>query len=497
LTQRFSVITPSLNQGRYIKQTIESVLKQKYPNFEHLIADGGSSDETLSILKSYSHLRWNSAPDGGQADALNKLLSASDGDIVAWINADDWYGDDVFSEVAEQLLSAPIVVGQCVITDEYGLEKYRPPLAPRTWFDMLKYWVPYSIPPQPAIFFRREILESVRRADGTFLDPSLNLVMDWDLWLRLAEQNAFTYISKKVFAYYRMSEGNKTSESRDWQSENHQEISRVFRTAEERRYGNDHKKLYTSEAGQIVFQEYLNDSSRISSSSLVFLGDLSVPDEDLRLEQSAFLESDDCGIVIFNSLSEISLPIGDLDIRSLFSGVSFTGAYVRRAALEDCGKLPNTRLLQYFIRHLSLCLLAKCWRVKASESFNSTCFSPQSVTDKQEALYSNYTNAQILIDAADLVKHDPFSWVPRSEGMGIEFPEDLIRECRNFLSGAPPNWYSLEFSGNLEQTIQSYPNFAPALRLLSLKLADAGSLRSSEFEYRAEISYAKELVIKY
>jgi glycosyltransferase involved in cell wall biosynthesis len=81
-----SVVTPSLNQGMYIEENIKSVLNQKYPNFEHIIIDGGSTDGTIDILKEYRHLIWISEKDRGQSEAINKGFRKAKGDIIGWLN---------------------------------------------------------------------------------------------------------------------------------------------------------------------------------------------------------------------------------------------------------------------------------------------------------------------------------------------------------------------------------------------------------------------------
>jgi glycosyltransferase involved in cell wall biosynthesis len=97
------IVTPSYNQGRFIRQTIESVLSQNYPNFEYWVIDGGSSDETLSILKSFSNPRfhWLSEPDKGQSNAINKGLARCGGELFNWINSDDYLESGTLSKVAD------------------------------------------------------------------------------------------------------------------------------------------------------------------------------------------------------------------------------------------------------------------------------------------------------------------------------------------------------------------------------------------------------------
>jgi glycosyltransferase involved in cell wall biosynthesis len=159
---KFSVITPSLNQADFIEQTISSVLAQHYPNFEHIVVDGGSSDRTLDILKKYPHLTWISERDKGQADALNKGFRMATGDIIAWINSDDWYEADVFETIAKWFMDNPdknIIMGDCNLIDEQGRAFSKVINYERGFTELSRFWIGGSIPTQPAIFFRRSLLE--------------------------------------------------------------------------------------------------------------------------------------------------------------------------------------------------------------------------------------------------------------------------------------------------------------------------------------------------
>ena len=104
-----SIITPCLNRAKYIEDAVESVLKQNYPYFEHIIIDGGSTDGTLDILARYPHLRVVSEPDRGLYDALNKGIQVARGDIIGWLNSDDLYTDGVFYDVARKATEFPSV----------------------------------------------------------------------------------------------------------------------------------------------------------------------------------------------------------------------------------------------------------------------------------------------------------------------------------------------------------------------------------------------------
>lgn len=223
---KFSVITVSYNQGEFIRDTIESVLDQNYRNFEHIIIDAGSTDNTLEVLKSYPHLYWTSEPDRGQSHGLNKGFGRATGDVIAWLNSDDWYAPNIFHEVAAALEEYPVLLAPSAETNREGEVQFINPNVPRTRFQQLKYWVYFSWMIQPSIFFKRSVLDEVIRPDGEYLDESLYYTMDYDLWMRIAEKYPFNRRIDTLCSYYRYYDENKTGkegEAAQWEN------SRVFR----------------------------------------------------------------------------------------------------------------------------------------------------------------------------------------------------------------------------------------------------------------------------
>jgi glycosyltransferase involved in cell wall biosynthesis len=115
---KISILTPSYNAAKYLPRAIESVLKQDYKNWEHVVMDGGSSDGTVNILERYPHLVWSSEKDKGQSHAMNKAFARSTGEIIIYLNADDELGDGLLSFMVEQFKANPavdMVVGDLVM----------------------------------------------------------------------------------------------------------------------------------------------------------------------------------------------------------------------------------------------------------------------------------------------------------------------------------------------------------------------------------------------
>lgn len=189
-----SVVTPSLNQGQFIDETINSVLSQNYVNVEYLVIDGGSGDSTLDILRHHAgrdaRLRWVSEPDTGQSSAINKGWRMSHGEIIAWLNSDDTYLPDAISRVVKFFEENPFVdavYGDCDYRDEMGRNMYPYPTRPYDYPGLVRTARNYI--PQPATFMRRSVLESLG-----YLDESLSYVMDFDYWLRMGIRHRLAYI---------------------------------------------------------------------------------------------------------------------------------------------------------------------------------------------------------------------------------------------------------------------------------------------------------------
>ena len=201
-----SIVTPSYNKGSFIEETILSVKNQTYPHIEHIVVDGGSTDETLDILrKCDDSLIWISEPDEGQSDAINKGWRRAKGEILAYLNADDIYMPWAIQTAVEYLVENPdvgMVYGGCNLINERGQVAGQ---YPTKEFELRQILCGFCIVPQPSVFLRRAVLDEVG-----YLDTNLHMAMDLDLWIRIGLKFKVQYIPQ-VLASFRCYPSTKSS----------------------------------------------------------------------------------------------------------------------------------------------------------------------------------------------------------------------------------------------------------------------------------------------
>ena len=203
-----SIVTPSFRQGHFIERTLLSVLNQKYPRLEYYVQDGGSTDNTIAILKSYEDklTGWVSEKDSGQSQAINHGFANTKGDIMAWLNSDDLLLPGALAIVADYFISHPdvdVVYGNRLLIDENDMEIGRW-IMPGHDSNVLSW---RDFVPQETLFWRRSIWDKA----GGHIDESFRFAMDWDLLLRFRDAGAkFAHIPRFLGAF-RVHEQQKTS----------------------------------------------------------------------------------------------------------------------------------------------------------------------------------------------------------------------------------------------------------------------------------------------
>lgn len=181
---RVTIITPSFNQGIYLEKTICSVFEQDYPNLEYIIVDGASTDGSLEIIRKYADRLtwWVSEKDNGQSDAINKGLARASGEIVAWLNSDDFYLPGAVKSAVKALQEHPdwgLVYGDMLAVDGEGtllnIQRFG------NW--NLDDLMCFRILGQPSVFLRKSVLDR-----AGVLDVRFHYLLDHHLWIRMAMQ---------------------------------------------------------------------------------------------------------------------------------------------------------------------------------------------------------------------------------------------------------------------------------------------------------------------
>ena len=204
---RISIIIPSFNQGKFIEETIRSIVLQAWPDLEVIIIDGGSMDETVAIIRKYEPWvsYWVSERDRGQAEAINKGLTKATGDIVAWFNADDFYTAGIFAAVAEAWHRNPRGIYAAPVANFYvrGRETL---IRPRglSLENVVQYWKGRSIWHDPGLFWSRAVVDAVGGPDTL-----LHFAHDFDYLARALQHASVEYV-EHVGAGFRLHQESKT-----------------------------------------------------------------------------------------------------------------------------------------------------------------------------------------------------------------------------------------------------------------------------------------------
>jgi len=220
---RVSIVTPSFNQARWLGDTIRSVAVQDYPDIEHVVMDGGSTDDSPNILaRSLSLTTWRSEPDRGQSRAINKAFAATTGDIVGWLNSDDTYFDpQVVSAVVAEFERRPavdVVYGHAALVNGAGRVLHA-------------LWVPpfngrllrrSNFLIQPAVFVRRSAL------GATLVDEDFDLLMDRALWLQLLASGCRFHRLDRILAIDRHWPGRRAATNDDLAATDQLELERRY-----------------------------------------------------------------------------------------------------------------------------------------------------------------------------------------------------------------------------------------------------------------------------
>ena len=212
---RITIVTPSFNQGQYIRETIESIITQDYPNLEYFIIDGGSTDDSVDVIKEYEDRvdYWVSEKDRGQSDAIMKGFDRATGELFAWVNSDDVLLPGCLTEIAENYLQnqkPDIVTADVVYMDSDGkITRYiRLPQQSRFFF-FRGIWHASA----PTVFFKTSLFHAVGG-----VNPDYHLCMDLDLWMKMMKKDARVAHVSRYLGAFRWHENAKTVISVDKQT---------------------------------------------------------------------------------------------------------------------------------------------------------------------------------------------------------------------------------------------------------------------------------------
>ena len=254
---KISVITPSYNQGQYLEQTILSVLGQHYPNLEYIIIDGGSTDNSVEVIRKYADKLafWVSEPDNGQSQAINKGFEKATGDILCWLNSDDMYMPGILHFVAENITTHKyeILTGNCIHYSESAEKGVIAQGCNTVQYAAEMDLLDADFITQPSTFWTRKVWEKIGK-----LNEQLLFVFDWEWFIRtnLSGEIEFNYVNKPL-SLYRIHDAHKTGVGGDKREREIMELFHKFGQEENVRLFNklikDKQILQSKRAGLLRY----------------------------------------------------------------------------------------------------------------------------------------------------------------------------------------------------------------------------------------------------
>lgn len=214
-----SVVTPTFNSARFVGETLRSVAEQTYPHVEHLVIDGGSTDETLEVVRRAPHARLLADRDDGMYEAINKGLRLAQGEIIGCLNSDDLYLPDTLSRVVAAFAAHPeadVIFGHCRFIDEAGRTIYRYEARPFKWRDFAS--LRFNSLAFPSVFWRRRIHERIG-----YFDEGYKMAADFDFYLRFKELVLWRF--DETLSCFRIHASTLTNTRPD---NSRQEVSRIL-----------------------------------------------------------------------------------------------------------------------------------------------------------------------------------------------------------------------------------------------------------------------------
>lgn len=208
---KISVVVPSYNQAKFLKESLQSIIEQNYPNLELIVIDGGSTDGSVEVIKTYEKYitYWVSEPDGGQTKGLIKGFNHATGDIQCWLNSDDLLVKGTLAYVALYFKLNPHI--DAVFGNALWIDAENQPLREQREipFNRFIWMYTYNYIPGMSMFWRKYIYE---RVGG--LNPEFDLAMDADLWIRFAEVGKIAHVPE-IWSHMRFYPEQKNRRLRD------------------------------------------------------------------------------------------------------------------------------------------------------------------------------------------------------------------------------------------------------------------------------------------